>query len=198
MCFICIELSRSDSYKNILIIISDLYSGKNCSVFFFFNYWIHLVNKSICVIWTSKRHSDFPSTIKCWREWGGDNISFTKRIFQLYRTVASNDSYQHKITGQPASFLCSKVSNYSVTLNFLLLMLSQKHLSMMALWIQLLVELHSMFGFFWKSDKDNIPPKVSVQITSHFISGPEFPPAVIKSVLLASKGLCSWVRAVEV
>lgn len=121
-----------------------------------------------------------------------------KRIFQLYRTVASNDSYQHKITGQPVLFLCSKVSNYSVTLNFLLLMLSQKHLSMMALWMQLLVELHSMFGFFWKSDKDNIPPKVSVQITSHFISGPEFQPAVIKSALLASKGLCSWVRAVKV
>lgn len=55
-----------------------------------------------------------------------------------------------------------------------------------------------MFGFFGKSDKDNIPPKVTVQITSHFISRPQFQPAVIKSVSLASEGLCSWVRAVEV
>lgn len=55
-----------------------------------------------------------------------------------------------------------------------------------------------MFGSFWKSDKDNLLPKVSVQIRSHFISRPELQPAVIKSVSLASEGLCSWVRAAEV
>lgn len=55
-----------------------------------------------------------------------------------------------------------------------------------------------MFGFFRKSDKNNILPKVTVQIRSHFTSRPELQPAVIKSVSLVSEGLCSWVRAVEV
>lgn len=55
-----------------------------------------------------------------------------------------------------------------------------------------------MFGFFWKSDKDNLLPKVTVQIRRHFISRPELQLSVIKSVSLVSEGLCSWVRAVEV
>ncbi|KAL1497384.1 hypothetical protein ABEB36_008364 [Hypothenemus hampei] len=47
-------------------------------------------------------------------------------------------------------------------------------------------------------DKDNIPPPVMKKIREKYIPDREFDPERIKSVSTACKGLCKWVRAMEV